>query len=1815
MAIFKNVSDDLRGFVLWAAAMEIESAQPTHTPIKAAAGTGYCTLEEIRAKVVAGKLRLAFFVTALPLELAAVRAHVTNLGGVRADDGTIFECGIFADGGENWLIVMGETRAGTHNAQQAVAMGHFAFRTLGKYELMIFVGVGGSRKKGAPLGSVVAADKVYYPYGGKFSGGVFSARPELRTMDYELINLAEKIARDEIWPRRIIPSKGGSVPGEDDYPIALPPGAKVAAIASVEAVLDDPKSPLEALLKSNYGDTHVVEMEGYGAVFAAATVRTPGMIIRGVSDMTQDKLEDEDEIYQPIAATHAAAFAFEMLSHWGMHNKITSGGTSAATPEAPIDAIITAPDGTTAVPAEDESPITTGPSALVDHLPAVETNPVATVRPVPLKIAISVVLNISTDFGPDDREQLDRLQQTLRAIAGSQKIQIVEARAGSLLLFVADPDEALEKAGVKQLRDALLERENIELIGMVPIAFYHARGEQFAELDAASADLLNWPISLPDGETLERPELADLSRRVEDNITSTTAVIGAPGSGKSALLAMLGNGFRANGWPVLAIKADLIDAEVSNEGELGEFLGLTGKPSSILRDLAAFGPVLLIIDQLDALAGYLDVKTARLSILLNLVRRLGRLENVHVVLSSRVFEFQHDVRLRAVSAESLMLELPPWDEVLAVLDARGVAAAGWPADAQEVMRSPQALSTYLLLNSRYSSEPFTSYQLMLDRLWDERVLAGGSGDRDRLASDIAEAMAEQESLWLAASRFSDRAAELQALVAAGILTTLDSSVGFSHQTLFEFTLARSFARESGRLSGFVVERQGSLFLRPKLWAGLTYLRGADRDLYHQELEAIWRTEGLRAHLRVLLIDLLGSQPDPTDREALLMEAALTGVASRLRAFKALSGSAGWFDRFADSYIATAMRGEERLASAQIEVLSRAQSAAPEKVANLIRENWLPDPVNDLRTWSVIHWSAPWTEDILAIALTVVGRADLASGVVDNVAGSVAVEQPGIALRLVRARLDRELDVAIATAKALKDDAPPPPGDDAESSEVVTFRLGERIRNPVRNLVEKSVEWDSLSGIAEKWPAETLDTVWPWFVRALAELDRLSAKGHRLGYPLSLEADFRFEGENDLDLPEGSILGALRIAVEGLADADPEAFRRWASEADVEFTPAQRLIAHGIAHRPEPLADAGLEFVLGDERRYFLGSLSDMHGTIKRMVAAVSPHWSPEQVERFENRVRAYAPPPPADETTPKGRMRWRHSMRQTQLDLLRALPVHQRSSAASRQVSEDERRYGSERRGAGFTGVKMIGSIIEADGMALAGDDDIVNAFVELPDATGWDNPQHWMAGGNVQLARAFATFSKDHVDRAVTILARLDKDNGVRAAAYAIDAMSEAASPSTVFQLLRDVVARGFDGEEFRHSVARALGRMAGRKVQIDDDLLALMEGWVANPPASEPDEDEEIDDGAPVEDGEEAQADDDAAVNRSLLWGYGGFGIFPGGDVPIADAIVHIRLLRQEPDKALEFLSGYLDRQTGVRAWDILSRYLLHLRGTETEKRTEFLDRLLSEVRGIVGSKPFAQFLATMQRDDHELVERHLDAWRDAPIRTARQAYGEIVGLDALLRPEHGASLSRLEEIVADAAQGAAQVGVALSAAHLFAEEPDRRFDAAKLLAMLLCLDNPDIWNAAFELFRLTDELVADDATATLLHAIVDRLPLSPKLNPTFVVDRLATLLPHQAHLVGEFALGLVAKWNAELGDARTSTAMATSALVDLAITLHRLGPETRETGLLLFEQLIDIDAYEARQMLDEIDNRFRAAATYTRPRVRRRSQVAPRRPRRRG
>jgi nucleoside phosphorylase len=69
-------------------------------------------------------------------------------------------------------------------------------------------------------------------------------------------------------------------------------------------------------LRDNYSDALAVEMEGRGFLEAThANPQVSSLIVRGISDLINDKSAIDDHIRQQIASRHASAFAFEVLAH------------------------------------------------------------------------------------------------------------------------------------------------------------------------------------------------------------------------------------------------------------------------------------------------------------------------------------------------------------------------------------------------------------------------------------------------------------------------------------------------------------------------------------------------------------------------------------------------------------------------------------------------------------------------------------------------------------------------------------------------------------------------------------------------------------------------------------------------------------------------------------------------------------------------------------------------------------------------------------------------------------------------------------------------------------------------------------------------------------------------------------------------------------------------------------------------------------------------------------------------------------------------------------------------------------------------------------------------------------------------------------------------------------------------------------------------------------------------------------------------------------------------------------------------------------
>ena len=1243
--------------------------------------------------------------------------------------------------------------------------------------------------------------------------------------------------------------------------------------------------------------------------------------------------------------------------------------------------------------------------------------------------------------------------------------------------------------------------------------------------------------------------------------------------------------------PLLAIKADFLDPAVATEEDLREHLGLDEQPSILLARIAAYRPVVLIIDQLDALAAYVDLKTGRLSVLLNIVRKLGGVRNVHIVLSARTFEYEHDVRLKTVRAESLRLELPAWSTVLQLLEANGIQAAGWPTDAQEVLRAPQALSTFMKLRERATMPLFRTYQAMLDQLWRERILNQPDGGRlGQLASSIADLMAERETLWLATARFDDQVAYLEALIRNGVLARGDGeSIGFTHQTLFEHALARGFAQQEGRLSSFVLGRVSSLFVRPKLWTALTYLRGVEPATYEQELQTIWAAPNLRLHLRHLLIEFLGQQAAPSNAEALLMEWTLKSADRRV-ALQVMAGSPGWFERFASSYIGEAMAHPETSGVAA-GIVAQAWKFSPARVASLIRERWLPNEADDGLTWNVLQDCPKWDDDITAIAITVLNRTDVAPMMVDHMVATVGAEQPDVGTALVRAALDRALSVAIDEA-ARRAALPAPDEEQAR----IAWLINNSPSEPLKRLLEGGNGWDSLEALAQTNARDFLETLWPWFQNVFAALRVHDDDSSALpGFPLAYVGDFWFDEEHTLGLPEPAILGALRVAAETLAANDEPGFLAWfAANEGENATPAQRLFAHALASRPDKYASRALEFLLANTDRLHIGNSEDMGGTAKRLVRVVSPRWSVEELRRFEQAITAY-PPPPRRPLDAKGKRDFQRYLRQIGLGLLSSLPSERVLPQVERLVREERRRFPNERMGATFHGPTYIGSPMSAEAMARASDDEILNAFRKLPDATGWDNPRNWLAGGNIQLSREFANFAKDDPRRGAELIRHFEPSFGTRASGYALDAMAESAEPSLILGLIGWLHEHGFDGEEFRGSVARAIERLVRRDVNVDEATIAILERWLAAPGSPDVDEGDRADEdeadaevSPPTTATAEEKADAEKAREESVLWGRGSISVLPGGNFPVLETLTRIFLARAEHDRLLSLLANHLSRPENPKVWQSLLQFLVYLRPTSVDALAGFFGDLFDRFPELRDTHEAAHLLAHAQWSTPDFVRAVLDDWRLSERPIAQQTYGELVALIAIVQPNLQWATEMLAEIVASDGGTPAQVGVTYAAVNLW-QEANRRAACSELLRSLLPKGDSGVWRAAFDLFRLVDEVTPERSWVSLLEVMADHIEKAKGLPSTFVVDRLQTLLPHEAMLVARIARGLVSIWRDELGDIRTGTAATAPDLVDLAITLHRLGPLTRDVGTALFEDMLEINAYTARQTLDQIDNRF--------------------------
>jgi nucleoside phosphorylase len=242
--------------------------------------------------------------TALPIEYLAVRAHISQVR-EETHKGTIYERGTFIAGKGSWEVVIAQIGAGgTGTAIEAErAITHF------RPHVILFVGVAGGLKDVA-LGDIVVATKVYGYESGKVEAQGFRSRPEVGRSSHPMVQRASAEARKTDWLQRI--QRSASM-------VVSSPRVFIGPIAAGDKVLASTHAELYDLLRTTYEDALAIEMESHG--FLQATYRdsaVQALIVRGISDLIDNKRKVDKQGYQEIAARHASAFAFEVLAKLDM---------------------------------------------------------------------------------------------------------------------------------------------------------------------------------------------------------------------------------------------------------------------------------------------------------------------------------------------------------------------------------------------------------------------------------------------------------------------------------------------------------------------------------------------------------------------------------------------------------------------------------------------------------------------------------------------------------------------------------------------------------------------------------------------------------------------------------------------------------------------------------------------------------------------------------------------------------------------------------------------------------------------------------------------------------------------------------------------------------------------------------------------------------------------------------------------------------------------------------------------------------------------------------------------------------------------------------------------------------------------------------------------------------------------------------------------------------------------------------------------------------------------------------------------------------
>lgn len=1318
------------------------------------------------------------------------------------------------------------------------------------------------------------------------------------------------------------------------------------------------------------------------------------------------------------------------------------------------------------------------------------------------------------------------------------------------------------------------------------------------ELAAASRSLLTWPTTIGEGKWLKRKEVSLIEKKISSNEASTTLILGKPGTGKSALLSFIANMLIEKGFPVLGIKADMLPKSVSNLLDLQKYLQLSYPIGESLMRCYENKPPILVIDQLDALSELVDRNSDRLNVLLDLIQSISNTNRVHVISSCRWFEYQHDVRLITIDAEKIDLTLPSWGDVEIVLKEAGFLVDNFSGETKALCSVPLHLKILLDLKFKDADAKIpSSLQALLENIWQQRVVTGSNvSDKIDIIERLSNKMAEDEELWVARVFADSNRAAFQELQRANILKLNDAGlrIGFVHQTYFDFARARSFASGQKILSDFVIQRQDGLFVRPILLRTLAYLRDASPKTYSKELAKLWKTGGLRSHIKNLLVEFIGSVENPNEIELSCLLPLFEDDKLKYKTLLSIAGSPGWFNAIKDTILPIIVCEGAEFAHMFIPIFSRALTFAKEDVLRLLKNYWLNDRSYDEPILNLLTHLKDWDQTSVDIVTDITKRHD--SQWIPYLAEIVSQNRPDLAPKIVRENFDRRWNLALKEEAEYKPPPPPPP--EADETEKEIYELRHNKRDIIEKLLRQDKGWHDLSMIAESSPKAFIDSIWPWFLKVV---NKIAYEQHP--YVAGYQEDHSIGTCPERDGgSKDQPISALSKAIIEFSRTQTETFIEFfRKNLDNPYLAVHRLLCLGLLQIVESHPEIVLDYLVQNPKRLAVGDFKDQHKYSKRLISAVVPILNKEQINSLEETVlnwnQYYKENP---EWTLEDKFESTKWNRQHRLRLLRAFPKELSSKKLNTIREQEERAFpGLPDWDSKLGGRGWVGSPMSQEQMLKAEDDHIINLFDTLTDDTDWDHPRRrWdFIGGSIQASREFAAFAEKNPERASKIILKFTSEKQERPAGMGIGGLSKSKySTEDLLKIIETLVDKGFSANEFRHEVARGLQERAKKDNGLPNRIISLLKTWYKEetyPALSESEKNNKK---------REPQED-------SILWGHGGIFSLPGGQDLYLEAIALGCLLRKPPDheQFAEFIEGMLQHEKHPKIWQIVFRWMKFLFNWDKNKATKYYDQVINSISDVIESKigivEYAEIIHMVP--DKKIVQEWISLIGNKDSEFRKQAFGELLFFYNLINPNDEWGINQLDLILQNQNKYyREQRGVAFAASRHW-HHLEHQSICTKVITKLSSTKDEITKKAISLLFPYGENVLLNKNMKRIISAILPNDGIIIKSAERLiegVIDNTAI----EPDLIGYICSRVIDVGKDEIKNSASRYSMVAEPIVSIALTLHRMPAPYRAIGLNLFEELIESNIPHARQALDILDRKPMALHAPMRlPRRRRRKK----------